>query len=217
MSIATIIGSIVVGGVILGVGGYFSYQYFWKPLRNYLNYKKEIPRARGFLQELNKRFSPTKLTNEQRETRERAIIESGFSLYALEKAQTTKPSKQEMLVDWFKKACDQGMTIEQAESTLLNHRWNSKDIQKAKKQIFKLNKLEIKNARNKGIKIPSFPAESPTPRVPDLDSGTGIGNGERDGDGEIEHKRILPVSSSRTVERDKPKSQWDWSSFKQGG
>lgn len=212
MSIANLIGTITVAGVISGVIGYFGYHSL-KSLYNKYKQRKEIPRARTFINQLNARFPPGKLSPKQREEREKAIIDSGFSRYSITVAQTSQPSEVELIIEWFQKAIEiNGMTIEQAESLLIDHGWNQKSINKAKKKLFKLNKGGFQNARKTKPKVPSFPEETAS-------QGTGIDSGTRSGigNGKIEHKRILPVSSSQSIERDKRKSQWNWKSFKQDG
>jgi len=210
MSIASLIGTTVVGGVVIGVIGYFGY-FAFKPLWNKIKLQKEIPRVRTFLKQLDSRFPPGKLTNEQREEREKAMIESGFSPQAITIAQSTQPSEVEQIVEWFQEAIEiHGKSMFEAEKLLIDNGWNQKSINKAKKRLFKLNKKGVPNVKQPR-KIPSFQGE----QSPGIDSGAGKGNGNRDGDGKIEHKRVLPVSTSESFERDKSKSQWNWGSFKQ--
>lgn len=206
MSIATIIGTIVVGGVAFGVIGYFGF-YTFKPLYNKIKLSNEIPRARTFLKQLDARFPPGKLSSVQREEREKAMIDAGFTPQSIMIAQTTKPSEVEEVVEWFQKAIEEnGMTMFQAEELLIKHGWNQKTISKAKKKLFKLNKKGVLNVREKR-KIPELN------RAGD-NTGESAGDGSRNRDGEVEHKRILPVSTVEPIERDKQKSGWNWEDFK---
>lgn len=214
MSIASIIGGIVVGGVIVGVVGYFGY-YALKPLFSFFSLRREVPRARVFLKQLNKRFPPGKLSDDLKVEREKAMIESGFSPRAISIAQNQKPDEVSQLVEWFQEAIEKnGMTIFEAEQQLIQNGWKQKHINKAKKKLFKLNSGAIQNAK----------AGRTIPRLPGTEPGDNARDGTRadgNGDEQVEHKRILPLSKPLNDERDKsnsansePNSEWDWSSFK---
>jgi len=206
VSLPVIILGIVVGGVALGFVSFAVGRGVlrWRAKRKL---KKRMPEARFFLKNLNKNFPIKTSTQEQLIQREQEMIDSGFSYEELNLAQSLVPSDEETIVEWFQEAMEiHGQSIFEAEQTLLSNGWSPKLINQAKKRLFKTNKLKgVQNGR-KTRQVPSFQRDA---------GATTRTNG--DGDGEVEHKRILPVSTSHAVERDKSKSQWSWRSFKQDG
>ncbi len=214
----SVIVTIIGGGVIFGVGAFTFYQLMGKPLWKFIKSRKNIQNAKEFLLATDRQFTPGKLTPEQREERERALINSGFTHFELEQAQkqimNQKPVKTtdlDKIIEWFHDAEKNGKSRQEAQSMLIYHGWDQRLVNKALK---KLNKLEKKNVRGKKqIQRPSFPNFQPG-TSPGDDTGATRGDGATNGDGEVEHKRIFPVSPIDPTPRDKPKPQRDWASFK---
>lgn len=223
------------GGIFLGIFGIVFYYALFKNFIETWKARKEIPRARTFIDQLDEKFPANKMTPEQQVEREKAIIESGFSLKAIEIAQTQKQKLQshkttdlDQLVDWFKKANENGMSYERAKEVLIYKGWNKRLVKKAYKKVKKIERgLIKKNGKEKQKpSLPNFYQEErgESIGIQSIDSGARTSNGARNGNGEIEHKRILPFSRPTTQSRDssttprtQPKPRRDWESFKRNG
>lgn len=214
----SVVVTIIGGGTIFGLLGFTFWQLMGKPLWKFIKSRKNIPKAKAFLMELNQKYIPGNLSELQREERERAMVNSGFTQFEFEQAQKliltqkqVKTTDLDKIVEWFNDAEKNGKSRQEAESMLIFHGWDQKLIKKALK---KLNKLEKNNGRGqKQIQRPSFPNFNPG-ASPGINPGTAIGDGATNGNGEVEHERIFPVSPIEPTSRVERKPRRDWESFK---
>jgi hypothetical protein len=84
MSVGSLVGGAVVTGVVLYVIGLFFWAYGGKKLFWVWYFRKQIPRAREFLKELDKEYPRDTVKKDVREQREIEIARVGFNKYILE-------------------------------------------------------------------------------------------------------------------------------------
>jgi len=86
MSIGSLVGGAVITGVVFYVIGFFFWAYSGKKLFFKFWFRKQIPKAKLFLIELDHQYLRDTTEKKIREQRERAIANSGFNKHIIEYA-----------------------------------------------------------------------------------------------------------------------------------
>lgn len=164
--------------------------------------KQKVRDATIFIYRLNQEKIP-------REMRESLLAKSGFNKSQLEiamdnvkKGKIPGESPLDKVQEWIIKALENGLSINEAKMTLIQHGWKEKLVNKAIKII---NKKEKQNGINRN--------KPTSPRFPTT-TGNYSGDGDGNGNGQVELKRIFPVSSVESTPRVEQKLGRDWASFK---
>ena len=209
-----IIGIIISALILTGIGILI----LTKMKRNPFKRVGKVEKVKQFLRGLDQRYPPINLTELQKENRELELINSGFTISQIEKAQGVRPKKEtelEKVLDWFDNAGKQ-MSLQQAENTLIYNGWDKKLVKKALKIIKKETKQNGTriNATRELPKLPTI-ADTNTDTGTESRNDTGPGElGRGDGNGEVEHKRLLPIQPIKYIDPNERKPQWNWSSIK---
>jgi|TARA_Y100000310_G_C20612102_1_gene778555 SOS response regulatory protein OraA/RecX len=206
MSIASIIGTTAIIGVVSWIIFFFFWTYggnklFWK-----FWHRKKVIRARKFIIYLDKKY-PDPNTKE-REERERELIKSGFNKNIIEKAQEQLQKPYYKIYHWLDSAFEQGSTEEQCRQALIERGFEEKVINYA---IKKLNKERLKygTAKKESTTSQGLPTGNGTDVNTEGTNSTGVGNR----DVATERERVLQDSETPTDEGKERPVKRDWPSF----